>query len=153
MYEVYYVENLISLGKWSKRLRSPNVSVMLECQSNEALLVARVCSKGSFGSTSYHHIPYFAHLKPISRFRVTGSDFDPSLDIAFPSRLPGNHFGSSAHLESIAATMAQFRPKRLDLGCFTNIKIIRDHTKRKVFEEHEPERCVTSICSSEEQQI
>ncbi|KAK4539837.1 hypothetical protein LTR36_010298 [Oleoguttula mirabilis] len=36
--------------------------------------------------------------------------------------------------------MAQFRPKRLDLGCFTNIKIIRDHTKRKVFEEHEPER-------------
>ncbi|TKA23957.1 hypothetical protein B0A50_06463 [Salinomyces thailandicus] len=36
--------------------------------------------------------------------------------------------------------MAHFRAKRLDLGCFTNIKIIRDHTKRKVFEEHEPER-------------
>ena len=36
--------------------------------------------------------------------------------------------------------MSQFRAKRLDLGCFTNIKNIRDHTKRKVFEQHEPER-------------
>ncbi|TKA74249.1 hypothetical protein B0A55_05683 [Friedmanniomyces simplex] len=36
--------------------------------------------------------------------------------------------------------MAQFRAKKLDLGCFINIKNIRDHTKRKVFEEHEPER-------------
>ncbi|EMC98050.1 hypothetical protein BAUCODRAFT_32054 [Baudoinia panamericana UAMH 10762] len=36
--------------------------------------------------------------------------------------------------------MAQFRARKLDLGCFVNIKIIRDHTKRKVFEEHEPER-------------
>ena len=41
--------------------------------------------------------------------------------------------------------MAQFRAKRLDLGCFTNIKIIRDHTKRKVFEENEPERLVCSL--------
>ncbi|KAK3668807.1 40S ribosomal protein mrp2, mitochondrial [Elasticomyces elasticus] len=36
--------------------------------------------------------------------------------------------------------MAQFRAKKLDLGCFINIKNIRDHTKRKVFEQHEPER-------------
>ncbi|EGP82720.1 unnamed protein product [Zymoseptoria tritici ST99CH_1A5] len=36
--------------------------------------------------------------------------------------------------------MAQFRPKRLDLSCFINNKIIRDHTKRKVFEQYEPER-------------
>ncbi|KAK0251219.1 40S ribosomal protein mrp2, mitochondrial [Friedmanniomyces endolithicus] len=36
--------------------------------------------------------------------------------------------------------MAQFRAKKLDLGCFVNIKNIRDHTKRKVFEQHEPER-------------
>lgn len=36
--------------------------------------------------------------------------------------------------------MAQFRAKRLDLGCFVNIKNIRDHTKRKVFEDNEPER-------------
>ncbi len=39
-----------------------------------------------------------------------------------------------------SSTMAQFRAKRLDLGCFVNIKNIRDHTKRKVFEQHEPER-------------
>ncbi|KAF2482164.1 hypothetical protein BDY17DRAFT_252801 [Neohortaea acidophila] len=36
--------------------------------------------------------------------------------------------------------MAQFRAKKLDLGGFVNIKIIRDHTKRKVFEQNEPER-------------
>jgi small subunit ribosomal protein S14 len=36
--------------------------------------------------------------------------------------------------------MAQFRPKKLDLGCFVHIMNMRDHTKRKVFEQHEPER-------------
>ena len=36
--------------------------------------------------------------------------------------------------------MAQFRAKRLDLGCFVNVKVIRDHTKRKVFQGHEVER-------------
>jgi hypothetical protein len=36
--------------------------------------------------------------------------------------------------------MAAFRSKKLDLGCFITIRNIRDHTKRKVFEEHEPER-------------
>ena len=38
------------------------------------------------------------------------------------------------------ATMSQFRAKKLDLGCFLNIKIIRDHTKRKTFEQFEPQR-------------
>jgi small subunit ribosomal protein S14 len=41
--------------------------------------------------------------------------------------------------------MAQFRPKKLDLGCFVNIMNIRDHTKRKVFEQHEPERYASSL--------
>ncbi|GAB7356024.1 hypothetical protein MBLNU459_g6645t1 [Dothideomycetes sp. NU459] len=36
--------------------------------------------------------------------------------------------------------MSMFRAKKLDLGGFVNIKVIRDHTKRKVFEEHETER-------------
>jgi len=36
--------------------------------------------------------------------------------------------------------MAQFRSKKLDLGCFINSKIIRDHTKRKTFEQFEPQR-------------
>ncbi|EMF08212.1 mitochondrial 40S ribosomal protein MRP2 [Sphaerulina musiva SO2202] len=35
---------------------------------------------------------------------------------------------------------APFRPAKLDIGCFINNKIIRDHTKRKVFEQNEPER-------------
>ena len=36
--------------------------------------------------------------------------------------------------------MSQFRAAKLDIGCFANIRNIRDHTKRKVFAEHEPER-------------
>jgi small subunit ribosomal protein S14 len=36
--------------------------------------------------------------------------------------------------------MAMFRAKKLDLGCFINAKVIRDHTKRKVFEAHETQR-------------
>lgn len=46
---------------------------------------------------------------------------------------------------SPAATMSSFfRSKKLDIGSFLNIKVIRDHTKRKAFAEFEPERCVTS---------
>ena len=30
-----------------------------------------------------------------------------------------------------------FRAKKLDLGCYVNIKVIRDHTKRKAFAEFE----------------
>lgn len=36
--------------------------------------------------------------------------------------------------------MSSIRAKKLDLGCFVNIKIIRDHTKRKVYEQYETER-------------
>lgn len=36
--------------------------------------------------------------------------------------------------------MSMFRAKRLDLGCFINARVIRDHTKRKVYEQFEPER-------------
>jgi hypothetical protein len=36
--------------------------------------------------------------------------------------------------------MSMFRAKKLDLGCFTNIKIIRDHSKRKAYEAAEAER-------------
>ncbi|EHY54724.1 Small ribosomal subunit protein uS14m [Exophiala dermatitidis] len=35
---------------------------------------------------------------------------------------------------------AAFRAKKLDLGGFINVKIIRDHTKRKVYEQFEPQR-------------
>lgn len=38
--------------------------------------------------------------------------------------------------------MSMFRAKKLDLGCFVNTHIIRDHTKRKVYEQHEAERYV-----------
>jgi small subunit ribosomal protein S14 len=36
--------------------------------------------------------------------------------------------------------MSQFRAAKLDIGCFAKIRNIRDHTKRKVFAENEPER-------------
>lgn len=38
--------------------------------------------------------------------------------------------------------MSMFRAKKLDLGCFVKARTIRDHTKRKVFEEFETERYV-----------
>jgi hypothetical protein len=41
--------------------------------------------------------------------------------------------------------MSMFRAKKLDLGCFLNIKIIRDHSKRKAFEAAETQRCVCSF--------
>jgi hypothetical protein len=37
-----------------------------------------------------------------------------------------------------------FRAKKLDVGCFVNIGIIRDHSKRKAFAQFEPERYGTS---------
>jgi hypothetical protein len=51
---------------------------------------------------------------------------------------------SNVHDSALTSTqlqrMSMFRSKKLDLGCFVNVKVIRDHTKRKVFAEHEPER-------------
>lgn len=38
------------------------------------------------------------------------------------------------------ATMSMFRAKTLDLGCYVKTHVIRDHTKRKVFEQYETER-------------
>lgn len=38
--------------------------------------------------------------------------------------------------------MSMFRAKKLDLGCYINIHIIRDHSKRKTYEQFEPQRCV-----------
>jgi hypothetical protein len=38
------------------------------------------------------------------------------------------------------AIMSQFRATKLDIGCFAKIRNIRDHTKRKVYSENEPER-------------
>ncbi|OAX79589.1 hypothetical protein ACJ72_06093 [Emergomyces africanus] len=36
--------------------------------------------------------------------------------------------------------MSQFRAKRLDISGFINPRIVRDHTKRQVFKQFEPER-------------
>ena len=47
----------------------------------------------------------------------------------------------------ILLTMSQFRAKKLDLGGFVNIRVIRDHTKRKVFAQYEQERSVYQILS------
>lgn len=38
--------------------------------------------------------------------------------------------------------MSQFRSKRLDIAGFINARVIRDHTKRKVYEQFEPQRYV-----------
>jgi small subunit ribosomal protein S14 len=44
--------------------------------------------------------------------------------------------------------MAIFRAKKLDLSCFINAKVIRDHTKRKVFEANETQRYAGRIARS-----
>ncbi|KAI9812693.1 MAG: 40S ribosomal protein mrp2, mitochondrial [Thelocarpon impressellum] len=36
--------------------------------------------------------------------------------------------------------MAEFRSKVLDIASFINVRVLRDHTKRKVFAQHETER-------------
>ena len=46
----------------------------------------------------------------------------------------------TTNLRTSQTGMSQFRAKRLDLGGFINPRIIRDHTKRKVFEQFEQER-------------
>jgi hypothetical protein len=42
---------------------------------------------------------------------------------------------------------AHFRAKKLDIGSFINKWVIRDHTKRKVYQEYEAERYVNGIGS------
>lgn len=56
---------------------------------------------------------------------------DPEISISPRQRVKDN-----------AANMSMFRAKKLDLGCFVKARTIRDHTKRKVFEEHETERYI-----------
>jgi hypothetical protein len=51
--------------------------------------------------------------------------------LGYNSRQPAN---------SSTAIMSQFRAAKLDIGCFAKIRNIRDHTKRKVYSENEPER-------------
>lgn len=69
----------------------------------------------------------------------------------------------TAHAGAIETVMAQFRAKKLDLGCFVSTRVIRDHTKRqaeraillwpmltsirKVFAQHETERYAPQIRS------
>jgi len=42
--------------------------------------------------------------------------------------------------------MSMFRAKKLDLGCYVNIRVIRDHTKRKVYEQFETQRYEAIPC-------
>jgi hypothetical protein len=41
---------------------------------------------------------------------------------------------------SAAIMPPPFRAKRLDLSCFINVRVLRDHAKRKAFEQHETQR-------------
>ena len=52
-----------------------------------------------------------------------------------PHAIAANSPSPTAH------PMSLFRAKKLDLGCYVNNKVIRDHTKRTVFAKNELERC------------
>ena len=49
---------------------------------------------------------------------------------------------SAAQLSKEQARELFFRAKKLDIGTFLNIGIIRDHTRRKAFSHFEAQRCV-----------
>jgi hypothetical protein len=49
--------------------------------------------------------------------------------------------------------MSQFRAAKLDIGCFANIRNIRDHTKRKVFMENEPERYAPNFFTQQDARL
>jgi hypothetical protein len=51
----------------------------------------------------------------------------------------------TGHYNHSAAIMSQFRAAKLDIGCFAKIRNIRDHTKRKVYMENEPERYASNL--------
>lgn len=44
--------------------------------------------------------------------------------------------------------MSMFRAKKLDLGCFVNVRVLRDHTKRRVYEQFETERYDMIQCAA-----
>ncbi|KAL8387161.1 hypothetical protein RB595_010114 [Gaeumannomyces hyphopodioides] len=54
--------------------------------------------------------------------------------------LENSRFHQSTNVTQIIAKMSMFRSKKLDLGCTIKTRVVRDHTKRKVFEQFEPER-------------
>lgn len=72
----------------------------------------------------------------LDQLKLTFIQFLPQIDDSAHKR--GVVVEAGAHKSS--STMSQFRSKKLDLGCFINSKIIRDHTKRKTFEQFEPQR-------------
>lgn len=71
--------------------------------------------------------------------RQNPGEFPPSG--YFVLQLQLSHVHSSRKRPPKSPTMSMFRAKKLDLGCFVKARTIRDHTKRKVFEQFEPERC------------
>ena len=84
-----------------------------------------------------------ANVSARSMAAIRRPSFQPAITTAGASLGP-EQTTSRPGSSSPTPTMSQFRSKRLDIGGFINIRVIRDHTKRKVFEANEPERCVTS---------
>ena len=58
----------------------------------------------------------------------------------YPVRKKSASTTSSSDNTPWTGKMSMFRSKRLELGCFVNVKVLRDHAKRKVFAEHETDR-------------
>ncbi|KAJ5888457.1 hypothetical protein N7495_008498 [Penicillium taxi] len=79
-----------------------------------------------------------------------GGDAKPDLDYPhlFAIRLPTTTFLPSfksnstptSEVVNMSKVASLFRPKKLDLSGFVNIRVIRDHNRRNAFEKTEPER-------------
>jgi hypothetical protein len=68
---------------------------------------------------------------------------------AQPHRRPS----TSTATKPTTTAMSQFRAAKLDIGCFAKIRNIRDHTKRKVYSENEPERCACNALAAHIQRL
>ncbi|KAL8984801.1 MAG: hypothetical protein Q9205_001335 [Flavoplaca limonia] len=83
--------------------------------------------------------------KPVGmKIEACGRD---GTEVSIPPDLSGCKYLSTLYHEFLTfnyhqPVMAQFRAKKLDLSCFVNVRVIRDHTKRKVFEQYETQRYI-----------
>lgn len=78
-----------------------------------------------------------------SAYAVLLSEQFLALTLKFFNLSSSKNEPSSSRTTNATTTMtriAPFRARKLDLGCFVNVHVLRDHTKRKVFAQHEAER-------------
>lgn len=81
--------------------------------------------------------PHLAFSTAEPRPNLTQRPFCEAIGLSCLVSSPSSHT-----TQTPPPTMSHWRAKTLDLGCFVGSRVVRDHTKRTVFERFEPERQV-----------